>query len=148
MKKKFLLYLLTLSSLTFSEIKVRIAEPMRFGDINTTHVGKTKALGKGVIEVYTDNKEEDIGKKIVFEFPEYNLVTNRKNWVKVEKLAMETKDKEIIVTKEREQFNLYAVLERKDINSGKDADIIEGEYIGYIPIIVSQYRKREVTSEN
>lgn len=127
--------------LTFSEIKVKIAEPMRFKSINTTHLDKDKVLGKGIIEIYTDNKEEDIGKKIVFEFPEYNLMTNRRKWLKVEKLGMESSKKEMIITKEREQVEFYAVLDRRDINKGEVIDI-EGEYVGYIPIVVSQYSKK------
>lgn len=142
MKKLILLvFLFSIQKLTFSEIKVRIAEPMRFKSINTTHLDKDKVLGKGIIEVFTDNKEEDFGKKIMFEFPEYNLMTNRRKWLKVEKLGMESSKKEIIITKEREQFAFYAVLDRKDINKGEVIDI-EGEYVGYIPIIVSQYKKR------
>lgn len=142
MKKLILIVLLfSIQVLTFSEIKVKIAEPMRFKSINTTHLEKGKVLGKGIIEVFTDNKKEDFGKKIMFEFPEYNLMTNRRKWLKVEKLGMESSKKEIIITKEREQFAFYAVLDRKDINKGEVIDI-EGEYVGYIPIIVSQYKKR------
>ena len=142
MKKLILIvFIFSIRGLTFSEIKVKIAEPMRFKNINTTHMDKDKVLGKGVIEVFTDNKEEDLGKKIVFEFPEYNLMTNRRKWLKVEKLGMESSRKEIILTKEREQFDFYAVLDRKDIAKGEVIDI-EGEYIGYIPIIIAQYKKK------
>lgn len=142
MKKLILIvFLFNIRRLIFSEIKVKIVEPMRFKNINTTHLDKNKVLGKGVIEVFTDNKEEDLGKKIVFEFPEYNLMTNRRKWLKVEKLGMESSKKEVILTKEREQFDFYAVLDRKDIAKGEVIDI-EGEYIGYIPIVISQYQKK------
>ncbi|MGL4801293.1 MAG: hypothetical protein ACRC18_03410, partial [Cetobacterium sp.] len=84
MKKLILLvFLFSIQKLTFSEIKVKIAEPMRFKSINTTHLDKDKVLGKGIIEIFTDNKEQDFGKKIMFEFPEYNLMTNRRKWLKV-----------------------------------------------------------------
>ncbi|MDX8335201.1 hypothetical protein [Candidatus Cetobacterium colombiensis] len=142
MKKTILIFLLaSIGNVTFSEIKVKIVEPMRFTNINTTHLDKDKVLGKGIIEVFTDNKEEDIGKKIMFEFPEYNLMTNRRKWLKVEKLGMESSKKEMIVTKEREHIPFYAVLDRKNINDGEVIDV-EGEYVGYIPIVVSQYVKK------
>ncbi|MGL4652837.1 hypothetical protein [Cetobacterium sp.] len=140
-KLTLMVFLFTIGNLAFSDIKVKIAEPMRFKSINTTHLDKDKVLGKGIIEVYTDNKEEDFGKKIVFQFPEYNLMTNRRKWLKVEKLGMATSEKEMIITKEREQVPFYAVLDRKDIDKGEVIDV-EGEYVGYIPIIVSQYKKR------
>lgn len=141
-----IVFLFSIGRLTFSEIKIKIAEPMRFKSINTTHLEKDKVLGKGIIEVFTDNKEEDFGKKIVFEFPEYNLMTNRRKWLKVEKLGMESSKKEVIITKEREQFELYAILDRKDVAKGEVIDI-EGEYVGYIPIVISQYKKRGSISE-
>lgn len=36
-------------------------------------------------------------------------------------------------------MRIYAVLNKRDIDNGEEAEIIEGEYIGYVPIIVSQY---------
>ena len=143
MKRIWMLTLfLSLNSFIFGEIKVKVAEPMRFKNINTTHIGKTKILGIGIIEISTNNKEEDIGKKIKFEFPEYSLMTNRRNWIRAKKIGMEEKDREIILTKEREQFKFYAILDRKDIKTEKETVDIEGEYVGYIPIIVSQYKKK------
>ena len=54
---------------------------------------------------------------------------------------MELPDKELIVSQETMNVKFYAVLNRRDIDKGEEADIIEGKYNGYVPIIVSQYGK-------
>lgn len=67
------------------------------------------------------------------------MITNRKKWVKIKEYRLETKNNDFIVTKEVEYVRIYAVLNKRDIDNGEEAEIIEGEYIGYVPIIVSQY---------
>lgn len=133
--------------LSLGEIKVRIVEPMRFHNVNTTHLDKTKVLGVGVLEIHADNRDEDFGKKLLFEFPEYGIMTNRRKWVKVEEFGMEEKDREMIVTKEWEQVKFYAVLDRRELNQGEEIKDIEGEYVGYVPIIVTQYSRNHSVEE-
>lgn len=128
---------------TFSEIHYKVVSPMKFKKVNTTHIEKDKVLGEAILEIYTDNFEEDAGKKIVLKFPEYNLLTNKRRWIKVEKLVMEKEEEEFILTKERVQIKLYGILDRRTLNRGEEIRDIEGEYIGYIPVIISQYKKRE-----
>ncbi|MGL6063484.1 MAG: hypothetical protein ACRC0S_00095 [Fusobacteriaceae bacterium] len=127
--------------ISYSEIKIKIHEPMRFENINMTTMSD-EIVGKATIEVSTDNIEEDLGKKLTFKFPESGLMTNKKRWLKIEKYMMEDSDKNIIVENERRLVNVYAMIDRKVINDGKlEAKFIEGEYVGYLPVIVSQYSK-------
>ncbi|MGL5123059.1 MAG: hypothetical protein ACRC6K_02690, partial [Fusobacteriaceae bacterium] len=78
--------------------------------------------------------------KVTFKFPESGLMTNKKRWLKIEKYMMEDSDKNIIVENERRLVNVYAIIDRKVINDGKvEAKFIEGEYVGYLPVIASQY---------
>ncbi|MGL5279355.1 MAG: hypothetical protein ACRC8M_09865, partial [Cetobacterium sp.] len=86
-------------------------------------------------------EKSDFGKKITFDFPKSGLMTNRKKWVKVEKYGMEIPEKEIILSQEVEHIKFYALLDKRDIDKGEEAKIIEGEYTGYAPIIISEYSK-------
>lgn len=139
MKKTLFALLSILSIPSFSEIKLKIHEPMRFENINTTSMSDI-IIGKGTIEVYTDELEKDLGKKLTFKFPEKGLMTNKKRWLKIEKYMMEESEKNIIIENERRLINIYAVIDRATLNDGiTEAKFLEGEYVGYLPIIVSQY---------
>lgn len=143
-KKLLVAGVFLLSIPSFAKIEVSIFEPIRFKYFNTRDLGSDKIVGEGIIQIFTDNKEEDIGKKLVFDFPKSGLLTNRKKWVKIEKYHLELPDKEMIITQETEHIKFYAILDKRDIDKGEEADIIEGNYIGYVPIIVSQYSKLPV----
>lgn len=136
-----ILIIMLINSIAYSEIKLKINEPMRFEAVNLTTMSDA-VIGRGSIEIYTDNLEEDYGKKIVFRFQDTGLMTNKKRWLKVEKYLMEDKDKNIIIENERRVVNIYAVIDRGTLNDGKmEAKFVEGEYVGYIPVIASQYSK-------
>ena len=86
--------------------------------------------------------EGDFGKKLIFRFPENSLITNNKKMLKIEKYIMEDGEKEFILEKEKKIVKIYAVLPRKNLNDGvTSAEEIEGEYVGIIPIVVSQMSK-------
>ena len=36
-------------------------------------------------------------------------------------------------------MKIYAILDKKKIDSGEEPNNIEGEYIGVIPVVISQY---------
>lgn len=140
MRKIFtLLTFLSMHIYTFTQINISIIEPIRFQQHSTRNIGADKIVGVGVLEIYTDDKENDIGKKLVFNFSKQGLMTNRKKWIKVERFHIELPEKSMIVTQEREHIKVYAVVNKRDIDKGEEADIIEGRYEGYIPIVVSQY---------
>lgn len=141
MKRLILLLMLTTSSFVFAKINIKIFEPIRFNDILTNTINKEEVVGEGILEIYSDNLEEDLGKKLKFYFPKKGLMTNSKKWVKIKEYKLEKRSDDFIVTKEREQIKIIAILNKRDIDNGEEAEIIQGEYIGYVPIIVSQYSK-------
>ena len=141
MKKNIIiLFFLTVISI-YSQITLKIYEPMRFETMNTAALSDV-IIGKGVIKVSSDDLKNDLGKKLVFKFPEKGLMTNKKRWLKIDKYTMEESHKNLIIDSENKLVNIYAFINRKSINDGKtEAKFIEGEYVGYIPIVVSQYSK-------
>lgn len=83
------------STLALAKVDVKMVEPMVFKKLNTEVLG-TKVLARGIIEVSTDNKEEDFGKLLKFMFPKVGFITNKKHWLKVEGFYIERdKEKEI-----------------------------------------------------
>ncbi len=139
--KLFLLLtsILSITMTTYSEIRLKIHEPIRFENINTKAVGDV-VVGKGSIEVFSDNLEVDQNKKFVFKFPKKGLITNKKRWVKIDKYIMEDSEKTFKLTSEKKIVKIYAVIERRKLNDQFiNAEDLEGEYIGYVPIIVEQY---------
>ena len=140
--KKFKIFLfLILSSLSLAEIKVKIHEPIRFKNINTKAYGDL-VVGQGAIEIYSTAIEEDIGKKIKIRFPEMGLMTNKKRWLKVEKYSMAKADENFVIEKEKRIVNFYAFIRRRELNKSElDGTLVEGEYLGYTPIVVEQYGK-------
>ena len=139
--KLFLLLasLLNITVTSYSEISLKIHEPIRFKNINTKAVGDL-VVGEGSIEVFSDDLEVDKNKKFVFKFPKKGLITNRKRWVKIDKYIMEDSDKSFKMYREKKIVKIYAVIERRKLNDQLiNAEDLEGEYIGYVPIIVEQY---------
>lgn len=145
--RKFILFLLYLIifSFSFSKIKIKIIEPLRFRDINHTEIGKNKVLAISHIEVYTDNKEKDLRKRVKLNFPAYINMTNRKKWIQIESIKTDRKNNEFILTKERELIKIYAILNKDEINKGEKIQFIEGEYIGELPIIVGIYKPKKIS---
>lgn len=141
MKKIVLTLTLLLSSFSFSEIKYKIVEPITFKNINTTSLDRNKVYGKGIIEIYTDDEAEDLGKFIKLDFPDTGLMTNNKKWIPLEKIVMEKNDREFILIHQRKQIKIYGILDRKKLDRGEDASVIEGDYKGIIPLMISEYSR-------
>lgn len=149
MKKIALIFLnLILSTASFSALSVKIYEPIRFSHINTTAIGE-EAVAEGTLEITSSNLEEDFEKKLKFRFPNNNLMTNRKRWLKINRVEMDNPKKELIVTGEKMHVKFYAVISRRELNSfTTPGEVLEGEYVGVIPMIIEEYGKPVVTSEN
>lgn len=128
-----------ISSLAFGEVHIKIHEPIRFKDLNTRSLERDYLVGEGSFEVYTDNEQEDIGKKIVFRFPEVGYMTNKKNTIKIDKYSMETDENSMIVSTKREIVKFYALVNRREIGKNKEPRVVEGEYVGYVPVVFSLY---------
>ncbi|MGL4861580.1 hypothetical protein [Cetobacterium sp.] len=141
--KKIILILLNLifCKVVFSALSVKIYEPIRFSHINTTMIGE-EAVAEGTLEIVSNNLDEDFQKKLKFRFPNNNLMTNRKRWLKVKRVEMDNSKKELIVTSEKMHVKFYAVIDRKELNSFTiPGEILEGEYIGIVPMIIEEYGK-------
>ena len=130
---------MTIFSMSFSEIKIKIVEPLRFRDINHTEVGPNQVVAVSHVEIYTTDKEKDLGKRITFKFPDYINMTNRKKWIKVKRVGMDRKQNEIILENERELVKFYAILDRRELDRGESIEVIEGEYVGQLPIVMGVY---------
>lgn len=141
MKKRFILFgIFSLSLLAFGKIQLTIAENLVFKKVNAQALGE-KVVAKGSIEISTDNLEEDMGKMLKFEFPAKGAMTNRKNWINIESFHIENDSNEYIVTKSRDRVNFYGIIDRREIgNSGETPpELLEGQYLGAIPIVVTQF---------
>lgn len=136
-----ILFIIGCFKISYSEIKIRIYEPIRFKNINTRGVGEL-IVGGGSLEITSDNLEEDLNKKLVFKFPEKGALTNKKRWLKIEKYDMGKNEKKILITAKKRVVKVYAVIKREELKGvGLDAESIEGEYIGAVPIFIEQYSK-------
>lgn len=141
MKRILLTTLFLLCNLAYGELRLKIHEPIRFENVNVKAAGDA-VVGQGSIEVFTDDLETDRNKKFIFKFPKKGLMTNKKRWVYIDKYIMEDSDKEFKMTRDKKIIKIYAVIDRKKLNSQFiDGEILQGEYIGYVPIIVEQYGK-------
>lgn len=141
MKKLIFMMMICLNVSIFAEIKVKIHEPIRFKNINTKAYGEV-VVGQGAIEVYSTAIEEDLGKKIKIRFPEQGLMTNQKRWLKVEKYKMAKADEEFVIDREKRIVNFYAFIRRRELNkTDLDGARVEGEYLGYTPVLIEQYGK-------
>lgn len=130
-----------LGTLSFSEIKVAIHEPIRFKNVNTKAYGDI-VVGEGAIEIFSTDIKEDYNKKVKIRFPEKGLLTNKKRWLTIEKFRISKADENFVVEKEKKIVKLYAFIKRREINKNdEDGSMIEGEYVGNIPLIVEVYGK-------
>ena len=141
MKKLIMFLFILIKSISFSEINIKIFEPIRFKEISTIGLGSDRVIGVGILEISTDDLEIDKDKKLKFNFPKKGLMTNRKKWIKIDEYRLETLNNDFIITKKIEQIKIFTILNKRDIDNGEEADVIEGDYIGYVPIIISQYSK-------
>lgn len=133
---------------SYSEIKIKIYEPIRFKNVNIRAVGDI-LVGEGSLEITTDNLEMDLNKKLVFKFPEKGAMTNKKRWIEIEKYMMEKNEKTLIITNKRSIVKIYALLRRDKLRKyGEEASLIEGEYIGRLPIYIEQYSRPTKESNN
>lgn len=151
MKKRFsgiVCIFFILSYISFGKIEIKVIEPMVFKRLNSEALG-SKVIAKGVIEVSTDNKEEDYGKLLKFLFPRIGYLTNKKHWLKVEGFYIEKDNDEVVLTREKEHINFYGIIDRKNIGKRDfPPEVLEGNYIGYIPIDIAQYSRLPKTIKN
>ncbi len=133
----FILFLI-LTNFSFSEVKVSVFENMRFENMNSRNL-KRSIVGKGILEIQAD--EEDFGKIIELTFVEKSLMTNGKNAVLIRKITVDDKYKKFVLNSKITHIEFTAVLNQRRIKQeNKDAGIVEGDYVGGIPIMISIYK--------
>lgn len=139
MKKTVMFVLfLVLTTFSFSEVKVSVFENMRFENMNSRNL-KRSIVGKGILEIQAD--EEDFGKIIELTFVEKSLMTNGKNAVLIRKITVDDKYKKFVLNSKITHIEFTAVLNQRRIKQeNKDAEIVEGDYVGGIPIMISIYK--------
>lgn len=138
--KKMMVFVLFLvfSMLSYSEIEVSVFENMKFENMNSRNLRRS-IVGKGVLQIQAD--EEDFGKIIELTFVEKSIMTNGKNPVMIRKITVEDKYKKFVLNSKITHIEFTAVLnQRRIMKENKPAEIVEGDYVGGIPIMVSVYK--------
>ncbi len=138
--KKMMVFVLFLvfSMLSYSEIEVSVFENMKFENMNSRNLRRS-IVGKGVLQIQAD--EEDFGKIIELTFVEKSIMTNGKNPVVIRKITVEDKYKKFVLNSKITHIEFIAVLnQRRIMKENKPAEIVEGDYVGGIPIMVSVYK--------
>lgn len=143
---KLLMMFFTISILSYSEIEVKVFKHLTFQEINSTDM-REAVVGKGVLQI--EAEKEDYGKVIEFVFVEKGLMTNGKTPIQVEKFSLSDKDDErIIIDRKTRQVEFYAVVDKRKI--GKkivDAKLLEGKYVGVMPIMINIYAPEQIKGE-
>lgn len=141
MKKLFLIFFL-LTFTVFGKIKIT-CKPIVFKEVRAQNNGvyKSKATARGVIEIYSDNMEEDFGKLIAFQVPTHTYITNKKRWVKTDKVVFKKNEQEAIITSETKKIIFHVILDKKELSKEENRDLIDGIYTGTLPINYSIYEK-------
>lgn len=146
--KKIMIFVLFLlfSVLSYSKIEVSVFENMKFESMNTSNM-KRSIVGKGILEIQAD--EEDFGKIIELTFVNKSLMTNGKNPVLIRKITVEDKYKKFVLNSKITHIEFTAVLNQRRIKKeNKPADIVEGDYVGGIPIMISIYKGENQVEAN
>lgn len=143
---KLLIMFFTISILSYSEIEVKVFKHLTFKEINSTDM-REAVVGKGVLQI--EAEKEDYGKIIEFVFVEKGVMTNGKTPIQVEKFGLSNKDDEkITIDRKTRQVEFYAVVDKRKI--GKkivDANLLEGKYVGVMPIMINIYAPEQIKGE-
>lgn len=135
---KLVAIFLIMSVASYSKIEVKVFKHLTFQEINSTDM-REAVIGKGVLQI--EAEEEDYGKVVEFVFVEKGVMTNGKTPIQVEKFNLaDEKDKKIVIDRKTKQVEFYAVVDKRKIGRRAiDAKILEGKYVGVMPIAVNIY---------
>ena len=141
MKKLFLIFFL-LTFTVFGKIKIT-CKPIVFKEVRAQNNGvyKSKATARGVIEIYSDNMEEDFGKLVAFQVPTHTYITNKKRWIKTDKVVFKKNEQEVVMDSETKKIIFHVILDKKELSKEENRDLIDGVYAGTLPINYSIYEK-------
>lgn len=140
--KLFISIYFMLAFTTYANLKIT-SKPIVFKEIRAHNNGafKDKVSGRGIIEIYSDNIDEDRGKLVAFSIPEYTHITNKKRWVKTDKIIFRKEDKEIIIDQENIKIIFYVILDKKELSTEQNRELIEGLYAGALSMNYSIFDK-------
>ena len=140
--KKLLLIFFLLTFTVFGKIKIT-CKPIVFKEIRAQNNGvyKSKATARGVIEIYSDNMEEDFGKLVAFQVPTHTYITNKKRWIKTDKVVFKKNEQEVVMDSETKKIIFHVILDKKELSKEENRDLIDGVYAGPLPINYSIYEK-------
>ncbi|MGL4904405.1 MAG: hypothetical protein ACRC34_02760 [Cetobacterium sp.] len=140
--KILLALLLLINSSAFCKVKITI-KPIVFKEIRAQSSGnyKSRAVARGVVEIYSDNLDDDFGKLVSFTFPEYTYITNHKRWVKTDKIVFKKNEKDVIIDSENKKIIFHVVLDKKELSKEENRELIDGIYVGVLPMNYSIYSK-------
>ena len=140
--KKLLLIFFLLTFTVFGKIKIT-CKPIVFKEVRAQNNGvyKSKATARGVIEIYSDNMEEDFGKLVAFQVPTHIYITNKKRWIKTDKVVFKKNEQEVVMDSETKKIIFHVILDKKELSKEENRDLIDGVYAGTLPINYSIYEK-------
>ena len=139
MKKLTIILFLLSSVASYSKIKVSVFKNMRFENMNSTNL-KRSIVGKGILEIQSD--EEDFGKIIELTFVDQSIMTNGRHSVIIKKIQPEEKYREkFAIDSKILHIEFTGVLNQRRIKRGINDELIEGEYVGGLPIRMTVYEK-------
>lgn len=140
--KKILLIFFLLTFTVFGKIKIT-CKPIVFKEVRAQNNGvyKSKATARGVIEIYSDNMEEDFGKLVAFQVPTHTYITNKKRWIKTDKVVFKKNEQEVVMDSETKKIIFHVILDKKELSKEENRDLIDGVYAGTLPINYSIYEK-------
>lgn len=140
--KKLLLIFFLLTFTVFGKIKIT-CKPIVFKEVRAQNNGvyKSKATARGVIEIYSDNMEEDFGKLVAFQVPTHTYITNKKRWVKTDKVVFKKNEQEVVMDSKTKKIIFHVILDKKELSKEENRDLIDGIYTGTLPINYSIYKK-------
>lgn len=140
--KKLLLIFFLLTFTVFGKIKIT-CKPIVFKEVRAQNNGvyKSKATARGVIEIYSENMEEDFGKLVAFQVPTHTYITNKKRWIKTDKVVFKKNEQEVVMDSETKKIIFHVILDKKELSKEENRDLIDGVYAGTLPINYSIYEK-------
>lgn len=140
--KKFILIFFLLTFTVYGKIKIT-CKPVVFKEVRAQNNGlyKSKATARGVIEIYSDNIKEDLGKLVVFQAPTHTYITNKKRWIKTDKIIFQKNEQETTIDSETKKIVFHVILDKKELSKEENSDLIDGVYTGNLPINYSIYEK-------
>lgn len=135
--KLFFIFLMT-TVMVYGKIDVKLFQHMKFDEINSTDLREIVG-GKGILQIEAD--KEDFGKVVEFTFVEKGVITNGKIPIQVEKFELADKDDEkIVIDRKTRQVEFYAVIDKRKISKRHiEARLLEGNYVGVMPIMIKIY---------